>query len=99
MIFGHVSRLLTSMRKYGLYESTHSHKNVTRPNMANVVLEFKASVGDFDPQSCPVLIIGQLGYLQQVNWNQVKGNLLPVVTKEARDTSFNTFTGNVSKLC
>lgn len=55
--------------------------------MANVVLEFKASVGDLDPQSCPLLIVGQLGYLQQINWAQVKGKLLPVVTKEARSAT------------
>ncbi|KAI5108926.1 putative aminopeptidase NPEPL1, partial [Silurus meridionalis] len=51
--------------------------------MANVVLEFKASVSDFEPQSCPVLIIGQLGYLQQINWTQVKGKLLPVIWQSA----------------
>lgn len=57
--------------------------------MANVVLEFKASVGDLEPKGCPVLIIGQLGYLQQINWTQVKGKLLPVVTKEARTASIS----------
>lgn len=61
--------------------------------MANVVLEFKASVGDLDPQSCPVLIIGQLGYLQQINWTQVKGKLLPVVTKEARNATIILYCG------
>lgn len=64
--------------------------------MANVVLEFKASVGDLEPQNCPVLIIGQLGYLQQINWTQVKGKLLPVVTKEARNASIILYCGNIS---
>lgn len=50
--------------------------------MANVVLEFKASAGDSEPQSRPVLIIGQQAILQQVSWNQIKGKLQPVVTKE-----------------
>lgn len=50
--------------------------------MANVVLEFKASAGDSEPQSRPVLIIGQQAILQQVSWNQIKGKLQPVVSKE-----------------
>lgn len=89
---GYVSRLTS---KRAAWESTHLNENIYRPNMANVVLEFKASVGDLDPQSCPLLIIGQLGYLQQINWTQVKGKLLPVVTKEARNTSHITYTGNI----
>lgn len=50
--------------------------------MANVVLEFKASAGDSEPQSRPVLIIGQQNNLQQVTWSQIKGKLQPVVSKE-----------------
>ncbi|KAL0191631.1 hypothetical protein M9458_014329, partial [Cirrhinus mrigala] len=50
--------------------------------MANVLLEFKASAGDSEPQSRPVLIVGQLANLQQLNWTHVKGKLQPVVTKE-----------------
>eukprot|EP00064_Thunnus_orientalis_P004099 superscaffoldBa00000361_g4110 len=50
--------------------------------MANVVLEFKASAGDSDPQTRPVLIVGQQANLQQVNWSQIKGKLQPVVSKE-----------------
>lgn len=50
--------------------------------MANVVLEFKASAGDSEPQSRPVLIIGQQAILQQVSWNQIKGKLQPAVSKE-----------------
>lgn len=50
--------------------------------MANVVLEFKASAGDSEPQNRPVLIVGQQAILQQVNWSQIKGKLQPVVSKE-----------------
>lgn len=50
--------------------------------MANVVLEFKASAGDSEPHSRPVLIIGQLSNLQQVNWSQIKGKLQPAVSNE-----------------
>lgn len=52
--------------------------------MASVVLEFKSSAGDFEPQSRPVLIIGQLANLQQVGWNQIKGKLQPGVSKEVK---------------
>jgi len=57
--------------------------------MANVVLEFKASAGDSEPQNRPVLIVGQLANLQQINWTQVKGKLQPVVTKEVTYITFN----------
>lgn len=50
--------------------------------MANVSLEFKASAGDSEPQNRPVLIVGQLGNLQQLQWAQVQGKLQPAVTKE-----------------
>lgn len=53
--------------------------------MANVVLEFTASAGDSEPQNRPVLIIGQQAALQQVNWNQIKGKLEPVVSKEVTE--------------
>lgn len=53
--------------------------------MANVVLEFTASAGDSEPQNRPVLIIGQQAALQQVNWNQIKGKLGPVVSKEVTE--------------
>lgn len=52
--------------------------------MASVVLEFKSSAGDSEPQSRPVLIIGQLANLQQVGWNQIKGKLQPGVSKEVK---------------
>lgn len=50
--------------------------------MANVLLDFRASAGDSEPQSRPVLIIGQPANLQQVSWSQIKGKLQPVVSKE-----------------
>lgn len=54
--------------------------------MANVLLEFKASAGDSEPPTRPVLIVGQLGNLQQLSWAQVKGKLQPAVTKEVSFT-------------
>lgn len=57
--------------------------------MAGVVLEFKSSAGDFEPQSRHVLIIGQLANLQQVSWNQIKGKLQPGVSKEVRNKLTN----------
>ncbi|XP_026801410.1 probable aminopeptidase NPEPL1 [Pangasianodon hypophthalmus] len=74
-------------------------ENISSPNMANVLLEFKASVGDLEPQSCPLLIIGQLGYLQQINWNQVKGKLLPVVTKETWQLALSSLNPNPTDSC
>lgn len=53
--------------------------------MANVVLEFKVSAGDSEPQFRPVLIVGQQNNLQQVSWSSVKGKLQPVVSKEVRE--------------
>lgn len=50
--------------------------------MASVVLEFKSSAGDSEPQNRPVLVIGQLVNLQKVGWNQIKGKLQPGVSKE-----------------
>lgn len=52
--------------------------------MANVVLEFKASAGDSEPQNRPVLIVGQLNNLAQTNWTQVKGKLQPAVSEKVR---------------
>ena len=57
--------------------------------MANVVLEFKASAGDSEPQSRPVLIIGQQANLQKVGWSQIKGKLQPVVSKEVNNVNKN----------
>lgn len=61
-----------------------SHPSVAVTKMASVVLEFKSSAGDCEPQSRPVLIIGQLANLQQVGWNQIKGKLQPAVSKEVK---------------
>lgn len=60
--------------------------------MANVVLEFKSSAGDSEPQSRPVLILGQQTHLQQLTWSQVKGKLQPVVNKEVNynDSRYNS---------
>uniref|UniRef100_A0A7N6C192 Cytosol aminopeptidase domain-containing protein n=1 Tax=Anabas testudineus TaxID=64144 RepID=A0A7N6C192_ANATE len=67
--------------------------------MANVVLEFKASAGDSEPQSRPVLIIGQQTNLQQVGWNQIKGKLQPVVSKEIWQAALNTLNPNPTDSC
>ncbi|XP_048111647.1 LOW QUALITY PROTEIN: probable aminopeptidase NPEPL1 [Alosa alosa] len=67
--------------------------------MANVVLEFKASAGDSEPQNRPVLIVGQLGNLQQLNWTQVKGKLQPVVTKEVWQSALGILNPNPTDSC
>lgn len=59
-----------------------SHPSAAVTKMASVVLDFKSSAGDSEPQNRPVLIIGQLANLQQVGWNQIKGKLQPGVSKE-----------------
>lgn len=51
-------------------------------DMANVRLEFKASAGDGDPQTRPILILGQLPNLQRLPWAEVRGKLQPRVTEE-----------------
>jgi probable aminopeptidase NPEPL1 len=58
--------------------------------MANVLLEFKAAAGDSEPQSRPVLVIGQQNNLQQVNWSQIKGKLQPAVSKEVTTYDLST---------
>lgn len=50
--------------------------------MANVGLQFQASAGDADPQSRPVLLLGQLHHLHRVPWSHVRGKLQPRVTEE-----------------
>ncbi|KAL2091208.1 hypothetical protein ACEWY4_013471 [Coilia grayii] len=67
--------------------------------MANVVIEFKASAGDSEPQNRPVLIIGQLGNLQQLDWAQVKGKLQPVVTKEVWQGALGMLNPNPTDSC
>lgn len=61
---------------------TESDPSVVSTEMASVVLEFKSSAGDSEPQNRPVLVIGQLVNLQKVGWNQIKGKLQPGVSKE-----------------
>uniref|UniRef100_A0A3P9HYU8 Aminopeptidase like 1 n=1 Tax=Oryzias latipes TaxID=8090 RepID=A0A3P9HYU8_ORYLA len=67
--------------------------------MANVVLEFKPSAGDSEPHSRPVLIIGQLSNLQQVNWSQIKGKLQPAVSKETWQAALGTLNPNPTDSC
>ncbi|KAK5912275.1 hypothetical protein CesoFtcFv8_002167 [Champsocephalus esox] len=67
--------------------------------MANVVLEFKASAGDSEPQSRPVLIIGQQSNLQKISWSQIKGKLQPVVSKEIWQAALSGLTPNPTDSC
>ncbi|XP_056607212.1 probable aminopeptidase NPEPL1 [Triplophysa dalaica] len=67
--------------------------------MANVQLEYKASAGDSEPQNRPVLIVGQLGNLQQLNWAQVKGKLQPVVSKETWQAGLGSLNPNPTDSC
>ncbi|KAM9859185.1 putative aminopeptidase NPEPL1 [Aulostomus maculatus] len=67
--------------------------------MANLVLEFKASAGDSDPQTRPVLVIGQQANLQQLNWTQIKGKLQPVVTKEIWQAALGALNPNPTDSC
>uniref|UniRef100_A0A8C2KTS9 Aminopeptidase like 1 n=1 Tax=Cyprinus carpio TaxID=7962 RepID=A0A8C2KTS9_CYPCA len=67
--------------------------------MANVLLEFKASAADSEPQNRPVLIVGQLANLQQINWTQVKGKLQPVVTKEIWQAALASLNPNPTDSC
>ncbi|XP_005924827.1 probable aminopeptidase NPEPL1 [Haplochromis burtoni] len=67
--------------------------------MANVVLEFKVSAGDSEPQSRPVLIIGQHTNLQQVSWSQIKGKLQPVVSKEIWQAALSALNPNPTDSC
>lgn len=53
-----------------------------RRKMANVGLQFQASAGDADPQSRPLLLLGQLHHLHRVPWSHVRGKLQPRVTEE-----------------
>ncbi|MED6274235.1 putative aminopeptidase npepl1 [Characodon lateralis] len=67
--------------------------------MANVVLEFKVSAGDSEPQSRPVLILGQQNNLQQVSWSHIKGKLQPVVSKETWQAALNALNPNPTDSC
>ncbi|XP_077430362.1 putative aminopeptidase NPEPL1 [Vanacampus margaritifer] len=67
--------------------------------MANVVLEFKTSAGDSNPQTRPILIIGQHANLQQVDWSHIKGKLQPVVSKEIWQAALNTLSPKPTDSC
>ncbi|KAG9259421.1 probable aminopeptidase NPEPL1 [Astyanax mexicanus] len=67
--------------------------------MANVVLEFKASAGDSEPQTRPVLVVGQLSNLQQISWTQVKGKLQPAVSKEIWQSALAALNPNPTDSC
>lgn len=67
--------------------------------MANVVLEFKAVAGDSEPQTRPVLVVGQLANLQQISWTQVKGKLQPVVSKEIWQSALSALNPNPTDSC
>ncbi|XP_051986334.1 probable aminopeptidase NPEPL1 [Xyrauchen texanus] len=67
--------------------------------MANVVIEFKASAGDSEPQHRPILIVGHLSNLQQVNWTQLKGKLQPVVSKETWQAALGSLNPNPTDSC
>uniref|UniRef100_A0A7N8XDR6 Aminopeptidase like 1 n=1 Tax=Mastacembelus armatus TaxID=205130 RepID=A0A7N8XDR6_9TELE len=67
--------------------------------MANVVLEFKASAGDSEPQNRPVLLLGQQANLQQISWSQVKGKLQPAVSKEVWQAALSSLNPNPTDSC
>ncbi|XP_053309401.1 probable aminopeptidase NPEPL1 [Spea bombifrons] len=67
--------------------------------MANVWLEFKASAGDADPQTRPVLVLGQIPHLHRVPWSELKGKLHPRVTEEAWQTALNSLSPNPTDSC
>ncbi|XP_010879442.1 probable aminopeptidase NPEPL1 [Esox lucius] len=67
--------------------------------MANVVLEFKASAGDSEPQNRPVLIVGQLNNLQKVNWSQVKGKLQSAVSEKVWQAALSALNPNPTDSC
>ncbi|XP_075997395.1 putative aminopeptidase NPEPL1 [Genypterus blacodes] len=67
--------------------------------MANVVLEFQACAGDFEPQNRPVLILGHQSNLQRVSWSLVKGKLQPAVSKEVWQAALGTLNPNPTDSC
>ncbi|KAM4692243.1 putative aminopeptidase NPEPL1 [Rhinophrynus dorsalis] len=67
--------------------------------MANVRLEFRASAGDSDPQTRPLLVLGQLHNLQQVAWGEVKGKLHPRVTEETWQGALSSLSPNPTDSC
>ncbi|OCT62470.1 hypothetical protein XELAEV_18043552mg [Xenopus laevis] len=67
--------------------------------MANVRLEFKASAGDADPQTRPLLVLGQLHNLQRVPWAELKGKLHPRVTEEIWQSALSSLSPNPTDNC
>ncbi|KAJ8779076.1 hypothetical protein J1605_012927 [Eschrichtius robustus] len=67
--------------------------------MANVGLQFQASAGDADPQSRPLLLLGQLHHLHRVPWSHVRGKLLPRVTEELWQAALSTLNPSPTDSC
>ncbi|XP_045385530.1 probable aminopeptidase NPEPL1 isoform X2 [Lemur catta] len=67
--------------------------------MANVGLQFQASAGDADPQSRPLLLLGQLHHLLRVPWSHVRGKLQPRVTEELWQAALSTLNPNPTDSC
>lgn len=67
--------------------------------MANVGLQFQASAGDADPQSRPLLLLGQLHHLHRVPWSHVRGKLQPRVTEELWQAALSTLNPNPTDSC
>uniref|UniRef100_A0ABI7WMD7 Cytosol aminopeptidase domain-containing protein n=1 Tax=Felis catus TaxID=9685 RepID=A0ABI7WMD7_FELCA len=70
-----------------------------RRKMANVGLQFQASAGDADPQSRPLLLLGQLHHLHRVPWSHVRGKLQPRVTEELWQAALSTLNPNPTDSC
>ncbi|KAG8447226.1 hypothetical protein GDO86_014621 [Hymenochirus boettgeri] len=67
--------------------------------MANVRLEFTASAGDADPQTRPVLVLGQLPNLQSLSWGDLTGKLNPRVTEEIWQAALSSLSPNPTDSC
>nr|XP_023482580.1 probable aminopeptidase NPEPL1 isoform X2 [Equus caballus] len=67
--------------------------------MANVGLQFQASAGDADPQTRPLLLLGQLHHLHRVPWSHVRGKLQPRVTEELWQAALSTLNPNPTDSC
>uniref|UniRef100_A0A2R8MSS3 Aminopeptidase like 1 n=1 Tax=Callithrix jacchus TaxID=9483 RepID=A0A2R8MSS3_CALJA len=62
-------------------------------------MEFQASAGDADPQSRPLLLLGQLHHLHRVPWSHVRGKLQPRVTEELWQAALSTLNPNPTDSC
>ncbi|KAL8179552.1 UNVERIFIED_CONTAM: putative aminopeptidase npepl1 [Gekko kuhli] len=67
--------------------------------MANVQLEFQASAGEADPQSRPLLVLGQLQNLHRLHWSQLQGKLQPRVSEETWLAALSTLNPNPTDSC